>query len=194
MVEPALFVVVMTSPPPTAVPFPPPVAVLFPPPPKVELPKPEPAPVGIAVAVVVYVDPWLSVVVITTPPGTRPPTVEVTLLPEESFPVASTIVLAPEGEAVEVTVLVTAPEPDLGRVVALEPAEDAEEMASNATSVRDHNENSGDEPTNTELGPSRNDCFLVGICRARFIGAIVDAIAKLVVSTQTGDVCTTTSQ
>lgn len=81
---------------------PPPVAVLLPP----ELPVPvvefPAAPVGTAVAVVVYVEPLLSVVVIRIPPGTRPPIVEVALLPSESFPVATTMEV---GEAVLTTVV-----------------------------------------------------------------------------------------
>ena len=74
------------------------VAVLLPPElplPAVLLPPPEPPPVRMPVAVVVYVDPLLSVVVIRTPPGTSPPIVDVALLPAET-----TTVLAAEPEAV----------------------------------------------------------------------------------------------
>ena len=93
-VEPLLLVVVslMIAPPLAS------VAVLLPPElplPAVALPPPEPPPVRIPVAVVVYVDPLLSVVVIRTPPGTSPPIVDVPLLPAET-----TSVLAAEPEAV----------------------------------------------------------------------------------------------
>lgn len=109
--EPLLSVVVtLTIAPPVAVPLPPE-------PPFVELPVPEPPPVRIPVAVVVYVDPLLSVVVIRTPPGTSPPIVEVALLPAESFPVAITRVLAAEGEAVVLMTFVNVP--DVGAEVRL---------------------------------------------------------------------------
>lgn len=71
----------------------------------VELPEP----VGTAELVVMKVDPLESVVVMTTPPDTRLPTVEVMLLPAESFPVATKTVLVPDG-VVAVTDLVVAPE------------------------------------------------------------------------------------
>ena len=69
----------------------------------VELPEP----VGTAELVVMKVDPLVSVVVMTTPPDTRLPTVEVMLLPAESFPVATKTVLVPDG-VVAVTDLVVA--------------------------------------------------------------------------------------
>lgn len=86
----------------------------------VELPEP----VGTAELVVMKVDPLLSVVVMTTPPDTRLPTVEVMLLPAESFPVATKTVLVPDG-VVAVTDLVVAPEglPALEALDALEAEE-----------------------------------------------------------------------
>lgn len=129
-VEPSPLVVVnLTRPPPLA-----PVEVLLPPAlpfPDVELPAPEPAPVGIPVAVVVYVDPLLSVVVIRIPPGTSPPIVEVALLPAESFPVAMTTVLVPEGGAVVETTFVKVPdlETEVLLPVAAETAEETTEDA-----------------------------------------------------------------
>lgn len=118
--------VILTIAPPVAVPLPPE-------PPVVELPElPEPPPVRIPVAVVVYVDPLLSVVVIRTPPGTSPPIVEVALLPAESFPVATTTVLAAEGEAVVLMTFVNVP--DVGAEVLLPEttAELTEEMTDDA--------------------------------------------------------------
>lgn len=75
----------------------------------VEEPVELPEPVGTAELVVMKVDPLVSVVVMTTPPDTRLPTVEVMLLPAESFPVATKTVLVPDG-VVAVTDLVVAPD------------------------------------------------------------------------------------
>lgn len=126
-VEPLLSVVVslMIAPPLAS------VAVLLPPElplPAVLLPPPEPPPVRIPVAVVVYVDPLLSVVVIRTPPGTSPPIVDVPFLPAET-----TTVLAAEPEAVvEMTCEVIVP--DSSATVLLLPvaAETAEETTEEA--------------------------------------------------------------
>lgn len=71
----------------------------------VELPEP----VGTAELVVTKVDPLESVVVRRRPPDTTLPTVDVMLLPAESFPVATKTVLVPDGE-VAVTDLVVAPD------------------------------------------------------------------------------------
>lgn len=93
----------------------------------VELPEP----VGTAELVVMKVDPLLSVVVMTTPPDTRLPTVEVMLLPAESFPVATKTVLVPDG-VVAVTDLVVAPE-GLPALEALEALEAEEAVAIETT-------------------------------------------------------------
>lgn len=93
----------------------------------VELPEP----VGTAELVVINVDPLVSVVVMTTPPDTRLPTVEVMLLPAESFPVATKTVLVPDG-VVAVTDFVVAPDaPDA--LEALEALEVEETVAIEAT-------------------------------------------------------------
>lgn len=68
-----------------------------------------PEPVGTAELVVTKVDPLESVVVRRRPPDTTLPTVDVMLLPAESFPVATKTVLVPDGE-VAVTDLVVAPD------------------------------------------------------------------------------------
>lgn len=96
------------APPPPLVllPFEPPAELVELPEPDVELPEPDPAPVGTALEVVVKVAPWLSVVVITTPPGTSPPIVEVVLPPAELDPVATRRVVVPEEREVSVAVTV----------------------------------------------------------------------------------------
>lgn len=71
----------------------------------VELPEP----VGTAELVVTKVDPLESVVVRRRPPDTTLPTVDVMLLPAESFPVATKTVLVPDG-VVAVTDLVVTPD------------------------------------------------------------------------------------
>lgn len=83
-----------------------PEPVEFPDPEPVEFPDPDPILLGNAVAVVVYVEPLLLVVVIKRPPGTSPPIVEVVLLPALLVPVATNTVLVPDvvAESVAVTV------------------------------------------------------------------------------------------
>lgn len=88
----------------------------------VELPEP----VGTAELVVMNVDPLESVVVRRRPPDTTLPTVDVMLLPAESFPVATKTVLVPDG-VVAVTDLVVAPEA-LEALEALEAVEALEAM------------------------------------------------------------------
>lgn len=91
----------------------------------VELPEP----VGTAERVVMKVDPLVSVVVTTRPPDTTLPTVEVMLLPAESFPVATNTVLVADG-VVAVTDLVVAPEaPEVEEAVAIEPTEEIVDAA-----------------------------------------------------------------
>lgn len=70
-------------------------------------------------------------VVITRPPGTSPPSVEVALLPAVSFPVAITTVLAADGGAVVLMIFVNVP--DLVSEVLLPvAAETAEETTEDA--------------------------------------------------------------
>lgn len=87
-----------------------------------------PEPVGTAVLVVMKVDPLESVVVRRRPPGTRLPSVDVMLLPAESFPVATKTVLVPDG-VVAVTDLVVAPEaPEARDALDMVAAETTEEV------------------------------------------------------------------
>lgn len=112
------------------------------------------------------------------------------MLPDKSFPVASTIVVVPEARAVDVRVLVKRPEPvpeavpeavsaEIEVALAMEPTEDALARASNKTSAGDEIKDHGIKPTRAELSTGVYDLFLVGIGRAGFVGAVVDAIAKL---------------